>query len=105
MLTIRHEQLEALGEARRQAFVRRLHGFVREWKADVPEAEVEMGVRKATEFGFTRETDVASFVEIVCLDLDGFGQPLPRQALAYLTAHGADPEQKLERLARWAATR
>ncbi len=103
MLVIREDQIQALAAHRRQQFVDKLDALLRSWKPQLDPAEIERGLTLATRLGFESERDVAAFIELVILDLDGFTDPLPKPALAFLTAHGVSPATRLNRLAEWIA--
>ena len=103
MLVIREDQIQALAAHRRRQFVDKLNTFLRSWKPQLDPSELDRGFALAARFGFETERDVASFIELVILDMDGFSAPLPIPALAFLTAHGVAPATRLNRLAEWIA--
>jgi hypothetical protein len=86
----------------RQRLFSHLLSLAPEPKPSLPvlEQQVDAGLKAADEFGFTRECDVARFIEIVLLKFGGFlGPSLPKRALNVLYAYRVDPADKLEQLA------
>jgi len=111
MLTIRDEQMTALGTARLEAFVRQLRDTL---VARLPErgvslepvqldAEIRKGIAHARQFHITREADVARFVELVLARWGMHPEAgYPRKLLPNLMAHGLDAGLKLDRFeAQW----
>ncbi len=104
MLTIRAKQMEALGRARTEDFLRRLQMHLRALLptcAD-PEGEARRGLRMAATFGLETEAEVAAFVEITCRHFGTIPEgDLPRPALAVLMTYGLEPVRKLARYREW----
>jgi hypothetical protein len=111
MLTIRDEQMAALGAARLDAFVRQLRddllvrlpqrGVLLD--ADQLDAEIHKGIAHARQFHITGEADVARFIALVLARWGAHpGAGYPRQLLPNLMAHGLDAGLKLDRFeAQW----
>jgi hypothetical protein len=105
MLEIRQAQLQAFREHAVKSFRRRLSkrlAEVTELSDTEIEANIEFGIRMASEYRLKREADIARFIETVCVYLGGFpATGLPRPALPLLYAYGVDPARKLDNFALW----
>jgi hypothetical protein len=71
MLVIRHEQMEAFSQAAIDRFKSRLRPLIgpgggAQPDADAVAARIDREMAFARGFGFTRERDIARYVEIVC---------------------------------------
>lgn len=111
MLKIRQEQMLAFEDDARLRFVARLEQYL---EATLPpehpsrqrgqlEREIREGMQQGLRYGFTREVDVARFVQIVCRWRHGFfGPPIPKEALRLLLEYGTEPVRKLDQFETWA---
>lgn len=110
MLVIRAEQVRTLERNRRVSFEQalgkhleaKLRGHGGTLDAELIGRVVARGLGQASRFGLSTEAQVARFVEIILLQLPGFEEELPKQALAILLSYGMDPKEKLDRFERWA---
>jgi hypothetical protein len=112
MLTIRHEQMESLREARMQVFRERLHTFL----FNIPEkdlaaitaeqvhAEIDSLLKLAADFHIKRESDIARLGELLCCEFGSISKAkLSRAALKILYPYGVDPTEKLDQFRHWLA--
>jgi hypothetical protein len=70
-----------------------------EWDAASIKARIHREVEFARGFGFTRECEVARYVEIVCSALTAGVARLSKEALAVLQDRGRNATQRLDSLA------
>jgi hypothetical protein len=112
MLTIRHEQMESLREARMQAFRERLQAFltnILERKApgtttDQVHTEVDALLKMAADFHLKRESDIARLGEVLCCEFGSISKSqLGREALRILYPYDVDSTEKLDRFQAWLA--
>ena len=104
MLVIRREQMEALRQHAIDGFKQRLRPLVGhaggvEPDANAVAARIDREIAFARGFGFTRERDIARYVEIVCTAFPESGRSLPKPALRILQDLRACEVERLERLA------
>jgi hypothetical protein len=106
MLTIRDEQMAALGAARTAAFEWQLRNWLQpilpERGVVLDPATLDLEIRKgcvdAGRFHITREIDVARFIELVLTHWGAHPEATyPRHLLANLMAYGLDGGLKLDR--------
>ena len=66
------------------------------------ELEIKQGLDRLALYELHRERDVARYIEIVVVHMDGFLKgPLPKEATDILCDHRVGPEEKVDRLEKW----
>jgi hypothetical protein len=103
MLVIRREQMETLRQQAIDEFKQRLqrllgHPGPAQPDAGAVAARIDREIAFARGFGFTRQREIARYVEIVCSAFPGSGRALPKAALAILQDARASEAERLERL-------
>ena len=111
MLTIRLSQIESFERDAMKRFRGRLAEHVARVLADhgsgasmiSSDQMVDRGIPMAMGFNLRTERDIARFLTILC---EAFGQiperPLPRRALASLTAYDRNAAERLDAFEAWA---
>lgn len=109
MLVIRESQMQAMRDAARVEFLRRLQDHLNAVLVDaVPPGGIDAprALRAAHALGITSERDIARFAELMFRHAGGPAlEGLPPAARNLLLAHGVAPALRLERLAAWCAQR
>jgi pSer/pThr/pTyr-binding forkhead associated (FHA) protein len=110
-LRIRKEQMDTLGQPKRQDFKKRLMSHLNEVlppkgvkiAPDALSQQIDEAILRSKHYRVYRECDVAVYVEIVVSRLGGFtADPHPREARNILYDHRLGPEEKLAKLRQWA---
>ena len=104
MLVIRHEQMEAFRQHAIDGFRQRLQPLAGRPGHAAPDdgavaARIDREIAFARGFGFTRERDIARYVETVCAAFPEDGRPMPKAALKILHDMAASEAERLDRLA------